>query len=216
MPHSPVLLGHRGSRSSTSVGENTVAAFDLALKHGCDGFEFDVRLTASGRAVICHDPAVGGVTIAKAQSRQLRHLPVLGDILKRYAKRAFLDIELKVSGLDSELLIALREHSPARGHVVSSFLPEVLNDLRLRSGETPLGLICERRKQLDRWPNMPVEYVIAHNSLIAQDLVKELHDAGKRVIAWTVNDAPAMLRLAEWGIDGIVSDDTALLAKTFN
>jgi glycerophosphoryl diester phosphodiesterase len=216
MPHSPVLLGHRGSRFASSVAENTVAAFDLALKHGCDGFEFDVRLTASGRAVICHDPTVRGVTVAKAQSRQLRQLPVLRDVLKRYAKRAFLDIELKVLGLDSELLIALQEHPPARGYVVSSFLPEVLNDLRLRSGETPLGLICERRKQLDRWQKLPVECVIAHSSLITQDLVKELHDAGKRLIAWTVNDAPSMLRLAEWDIDGIISDDTALLAKTFS
>ena len=41
-----------------AVPENTFASFDLALEHGCDGFEFDVRLTGCGRAVVCHDPKV--------------------------------------------------------------------------------------------------------------------------------------------------------------
>jgi len=215
MSHRPLLLGHRGARASASVAENTVASFDLALQHGCDGFEFDVRSTGSGRALICHDPEIQGVTVAQAQSHQLRELPVLQDILARYSKRAFLDIELKVPGLDSQLLLALREHPPERGYVVSSFLPEVLTDLRLRSGEITLGLICDRRKQLERWRELPVEYVIPHCSLITHDLVKELQAAEKTLIAWTVNDQPSMLRLAEWGVNGIISDDTELLVRAF-
>jgi len=216
MPYPPLLLGHRGARASASVAENTVASFDLALQHRCDGFEFDVRLTGCGRALICHDPEVKGVTVAKAGCNQLRELPILQDILARYGKRAFLDIELKVPGLDSQLLLALREHPPERGYVVSSFLPEVLTDLRLRSGEITLGLICDRPKQLQRWREMAVEYVIPHFSLITRDLVKQLQDAGKTLITWTVNDQPSMLRLAEWGVNGIVSDDTELLVRTFN
>ncbi len=43
----PLLLGHRGAKSYAP--ENTIEAFELALQHGCDGFEFDVRLTR-GRA----------------------------------------------------------------------------------------------------------------------------------------------------------------------
>jgi hypothetical protein len=30
-----------------------------------------------------------------------------------------------------------------------------------------------------------------------------------------VNDGKAMLILADWGVDGIISDDTKLLAQTF-
>jgi glycerophosphoryl diester phosphodiesterase len=214
-PH-PLLLGHRGARSSVSVNENTVASFDLALQHGCDGFELDVRLTACGRALICHDQVVQGITVAQAQCHQLPDLPIVQDILARYAKQAFLDIELKVPGLDSQLLLALQAHPPERGYVVSSFIPEVLTELRLRTGEITLGLICERQKQLERWRELPVQYVILHSSLITRDLVEELHDAGKSLIAWTVNDHPSMLRLAEWGVNGIISDDTELLVRTFD
>src|SRR6478609_1478057 len=96
----PLLLGHRGLRSrSFRVRENTIAAFDLALQHGCDGFEFDVRLTADDRAVICHGAKFAGITIAQAACKRLRALPLLDDILARYASRAFLDIELKVPGI---------------------------------------------------------------------------------------------------------------------
>jgi glycerophosphoryl diester phosphodiesterase len=34
------------------------------------------------------------------------------------------------------------------------------------------------------------------------------------VITWTVNDPQQMRRIAEMGVDGIISDDTKLLVKT--
>ena len=211
----PLLLGHRGTRSTTAVAENTIAAFDLALRLGCDGFEFDVRRTASGRAVICHDEKVQGITVAKAARGQLRSLPCLADVLALYAGRAFLDIELKVPGLESEILVALREHPPQRGYVVSSFLPEVLLELRLRSADISLGFICDRRKNLDRWRELPVEFVIPKLPLATSQLVQAVHGAGKTMLTWTVNDRQAMQRLAAWGVDGIISDDPQLLAQTF-
>ena len=58
----PLLLGHRGAKSYAP--ENTIEAFELALQHGCDGFEFDVRFTADAQAVICHDPKFNRVEIA--------------------------------------------------------------------------------------------------------------------------------------------------------
>jgi glycerophosphoryl diester phosphodiesterase len=51
--------------------------------------------------------------------------------------------------------------------------------------------------------------------LVTLRLVKEVHDAGKKLLTWTVNDRKTMLRLADWKVDGIVSDDTKLLAQTF-
>src|ERR1700704_768116 len=96
----PLLLGHRGAHVSTGTPENTCASFDLALEHGCDGFEFDVRLTACGTAVVCHDPKVGKLSIASSQARQLPQLPRLTDVIERYGGHAFLNIELKVRDLE--------------------------------------------------------------------------------------------------------------------
>jgi glycerophosphoryl diester phosphodiesterase len=211
----PLLLGHRGTRVSDTAAENTLAAFDLALQLGCDGFEFDVRRTACGRAVICHDEKANGIGIAEASCGQLQSLPCLEDVLSRYAPSAFFDIELKVPGLESDVLVALREHPPGRGYVVSSFLPEVLLELRARSGEVSLGFICDRRKNLNRWREVPVDYVIPKHTLITSQLVQAVHEAGRTMLTWTVNDKKAMQRFADWGVDGIISDDPRLLVQTF-
>ena len=215
MAYLPLLLGHRGSRASPAVPENTLASFDLSLEHGCDGFEFDVRLAACGTAVICHDPKVGKLTIASTQASRLPKLPRLTDVLQRYSQRAFLDIELKVKDLDSKVLTALSEHPPAQGYVVSSFIPDVVMDLEARSATVSIGIICETASQLSRWPKLPVDYVIAHQSLVNRELVQELHGAGIKIFVWTVNDAAAMLRFGGWEVDAIISDDTKLLVHTF-
>ncbi len=212
----PLLLGHRGLRSrSFKIRENTIAAFDLALQHGCDGFEFDVRLTRDGAAVICHGTRFAGITIAKNLAARVRILPNLENVLARYAGHAFLDIELKVSGLEPCLLAAISENPPQQGFVVSSFLPKVLIQLRNLSSSMPLGLICETHQQLGLWRDLPIQYLIAHHRLITAGLVADSHAAGKKVLAWTVNRKPSMIRLANMGVDGIVSDKTELLVATF-
>src|SRR5882757_9193282 len=100
MSNRPLLLGHRGVRGEKSIPENSLASFDLALAQGCDGFEFDVRLSADGQAVICHNAASHGCEIAASSAQQLA-LPSLDDVLGRYQAQAFLDIELKVPGLEA-------------------------------------------------------------------------------------------------------------------
>jgi glycerophosphoryl diester phosphodiesterase len=211
----PLLLGHRGARASTSVPENTPASFDLALEHGCHGFEFDVRLTGCGRFVVCHDPTVESITISQATANQLTHLPLLEDVLQRYSQRAFLDIELKVAGMESKILGLLREYRMEERYVVSSFLPEVVMELKTRSQKTQAGIICDKPGQLACWRETNADYVIPHHSLVTLKLVKEVHSAGQKLLTWTVNDRKTMLRLADWGVDGIISDDTELLVQTF-
>jgi glycerophosphoryl diester phosphodiesterase len=211
--HRPLLLGHRGARAVRSIPENTPESFDRALADGCDGFEFDVRLSADGVAVICHDPRFREADIAKARAAQVPELPRLQDILSRYGQSAFLDIELKVAGLEKITLELLRRHPPERGFVVSSFLPEVLVSLRDRDENAPLGLICETRDELRRWNGLPVEYVIPHYKLATASLVDELTGAGKKVIVWTVNDRKAVVRFRDLGVEGIISDETGLLCQ---
>lgn len=211
----PLLLGHRGSRCSRSVRENTFEAFDLALRHQCDGFEFDVRLTRDAVAVACHDAKFRRLSISRTAASRFQDLPTLEAVLERYGTRAFLDIELKVAGIEPQLLHLLGRHPTKKGLVVSSFLPGVLLELRRLDANVPLALICESRRQLRRWRELPVEYVVAHQSLASRRLTGEIHEAGKKLFVWTVNRPAAMLRFAAWGADGLITDRTDLLAKTF-
>ena len=209
----PLLLGHRGARASRQIPENTLASFELCLQHGCDGFEFDVRLSSDGQAVICHDATVGGMEIADTPSKTLP-LPVLEDVLRQFAHRAFLNIELKVAGLEPQTLAELRRHPPQKGYVVSSFLPEVLTAIHNLDPAIPLGILCESQDQLRGWRESPAEWVIPQFTLVDRELVKLVHGAGKRIMVWTVNRAERMREFAEWGADAIISDETELLIRS--
>jgi glycerophosphoryl diester phosphodiesterase len=209
----PLLLGHRGARALKSIPENTLASFDQALADGCDGFEFDVRLTEDEEAVVCHDAKVSGYDVSRTLAKQASQLPRLRDVLQRY-RDSFLDIELKVKGLERILLDLFLRHKPRHGFVVSSFQPGALKSVRALDATIPLGLICESKTQLRLWSELPVQYVIPHYDLAEPDLVRKIKGAGKKVFVWTVNDPVDMKRFAECGVDGIISDDTSLLCQT--
>jgi glycerophosphoryl diester phosphodiesterase len=205
MPTPPLLLGHRGARGQKSFAENTLAAFDFALAQGCDGFEFDVRLTADGEAVVCHDEKVRNLHVAGSTAEQLR-LPLLRDVLSRYRRTAFLDIELKVAGLEMLTADLLRGFQPQRGFVVSSFIPEVLDSLHKIDSQMPLGIVCETQRQFSRRAALPIDYVILHRRLVRRRVVAEIHAHGKKLVVWTVNLPADIRRFVRWGVNGIVSD----------
>ncbi len=213
MANRPLLLGHRGARADKGIPENTVASFDRALADGCDGFEFDVRLTADGEAVVCHDAKLGRMKVEWSTAKELTHLPRLQDLLSRY-RDSFLDIELKVKGLERITADLFLRHKPRRGFVVSSFVPGILKGVQAQDKTIPLGLICETATQLRLWTELSLAYVIPHYDLVDADLIRKIKGAGKKIIVWTVNAAADMQRFAEWGVDGIISDDTKLLCQT--
>lgn len=209
-----LLLGHRGSRTSRSVRENTFVAFDLALEHGCDGFEFDVRVSRDGVPVVCHDAKFRRLSISTTAASRLQELPSLKAVLERYSTRAFLDIELKISGMESRVLRLLSKHPPQQGFVVSSFLPSVLLELRRLDAQVSLAGICANTRQLRRWRELPIQTVIAHQSLVTRRLLDDVHRVDMQLYVWTVNRASTMARLAKWGVDGIISDKTDVLVQT--
>ncbi len=183
------------------------------MQHGCDGFEFDVRLSADGAAVICHDASISGMKIEKTDSRSLL-LPTLEDVLRQFAQRAFLDIELKVAGLERQMLAELRKHPPQKGYVVSSFLHEVLRAIHDLDRAISLGFLCETRRQLRGWRQAPAEWVIPQFKLADKELIEMVHAAGKTIMVWTVNRAERMREFAEWGAEAVISDETELLVRS--
>jgi glycerophosphoryl diester phosphodiesterase len=219
LPEPILLLGHRGARNYAP--ENTLAAFDLALAQGADGFEFDVRSTRDLQSLICHDPKFQRLVIRRSTLKQIQAAcpsvkiipPSLKAVLDRYGRSAFLNLEVKVRGMEE---LVAREVKVARleRYFISSFLPGVVRRLHALDRSLVLGALAQTIWQLRRWRRLPVQYVVPHYSLLSRRLVEKLHDAGKIVVTWTVNDPRKMLRAAALGVDGIISDDPKLLVET--
>jgi glycerophosphoryl diester phosphodiesterase len=219
LPAKLLLLGHRGAR--IYAPENTVAAFDLALDHGAAGFEFDVRCTRTKQSIICHDGKINRIVVRKRTLEQIQAScslegkpPCLEDVLERYSRTAFLNIEVKVRGMEQVVVEAMKRFPPQRGYFISSFLPSVVRKLHALDKSLVLGAISKSYWHLRRWKALPVTYVVPHYGLLTHKLIDELHAAGKTVVTWTVNDPRKMRNAVAMGVDGIISDDTKLLMET--
>jgi glycerophosphoryl diester phosphodiesterase len=64
----PIAFAHRGARAHAP--ENTIEAFQLALRLGANGLESDVWVTSDGEVVLDHD----GTVRTKARKRQISEL----------------------------------------------------------------------------------------------------------------------------------------------
>jgi glycerophosphoryl diester phosphodiesterase len=106
----PLLFGHRGARLQ-QFRENSMSAFRHALASGCDGFEFDVRISGDRRLVCVHDANIGDISVAGASYEALcsascrvnasdEDIAGVDEVLREFATSAFLDIELKAPSFD--------------------------------------------------------------------------------------------------------------------
>ncbi len=109
----PWVIAHRGA--SLDCPENTLAAFDEALRQGSDGIELDLQLSRDGVPVVYHDKTLGlaghgrervaQVDFAKLAQLDVgawldprfrgQHIPALDEVLERYAGRTRLLLEIK-------------------------------------------------------------------------------------------------------------------------
>jgi glycerophosphoryl diester phosphodiesterase len=199
--------------------ENTLACFEYALAQGCDGFEFDVRVSRDERLVLCHNASLRGLKIDVCSFEMLcsicdERVACLEDVLSAFGDRAYLDIEVKVAGSEELTLEALRRAKPRR-YLVSSFLPEVLLRLHQLDPSLPLGYICDGSEYVRAWRELPIQVFLPQQKLVTEQLVREAHRRELQIFTWTVNREQDMTRLAAWGVDGLISDHPDLLCRTF-
>src|SRR6478672_9963599 len=69
--HKLVVIAHRGSH--LKVPENTLAAYENAIKEGADYVEVDLRTTKDGYLIIMHDESITRMTGIKGQIKDLNY-----------------------------------------------------------------------------------------------------------------------------------------------
>jgi glycerophosphoryl diester phosphodiesterase len=110
----PLNIGHRGA--SGEAPENTLAAFELALRQGAEGVELDVRLSADGVPVVIHDARLERTTSGKGWVREhrasaLRRLDAGSWFNRRFPSRA----RQRYAGTKIPLLSEVLAWARARG-----------------------------------------------------------------------------------------------------
>jgi glycerophosphoryl diester phosphodiesterase len=149
----------------------------------------------------------------RARRREAIELCQLEDVLTRYAAVGWIDVELKVRGTEAQVVELLRRYPRQNGFVVSSFRRAVLLELHRIDPGLPLGFIFDRMPREKTWRELPIQFVKPSARLVTQARVRQFHEAGMKVLTWTVNRAAALRRLSEAGVDGVIGDDPAMLAE---
>ncbi|MGC9525952.1 MAG: glycerophosphodiester phosphodiesterase [Limnospira sp.] len=96
------MIAHRGF--SAVAPENTLVAFEAAVRRGANSIEFDVQITADGIPVIFHDPTLDRITgtpgtVREKTLAELQQLDAGAWFAERYAGATIPTLEETLAGL---------------------------------------------------------------------------------------------------------------------
>lgn len=171
-------------------------------------------------------------------------LPTLDEalaFLSGRAPQAGLHVDLKRRGYEEALVEALRRHGVLERTVVSSFYTDSLRAVGALEPGLPLGLSYpeDRHGVSRRRPLAPVVWsallamrrvlprrigawleragasaAMLHYLVVSRAVVERCHARGAAVFAWTVDEPRLLERLAEAGVDGVISNDPRIFGDT--
>lgn len=233
----PIILAHRGD--SAHAPENTLPAFSQAIQEGVDGIELDVKLTADGHVVVIHDSDVERTTDGKGRVAALTldavrkldagswfdpkfsgtKIPLLDEAFETIGRDKLINIELKnystpFNGLALKVCEVIKRHNNGSQIILSSFFAFNLNIAAKILPNVSRGLLAMRGTP-GLWARSfgfmfgDFQALHPHVSSVSRQQVARAHRVHRRVHVWTVNDPEEVIRLTDWGVDGIITDDPA-------
>jgi len=230
-----VAMAHRGGAMlPQNLGrENTLVAFDNAVRLGYRYLETDVCTTADGQLITFHDDRLDRVTdgsglISERTLQQLRtcrvgggdQIPTLDEVLDSFPTARF-NIDIKTERAIAPLIDTLRLHDAESRVCVGSFGVRWLRQFRAATGgriATSASFIgtwwSSRVPLLGGWTSpadafqVPIRHRIGGHEMtvLTPRLIAAAHRSHQQVHVWTVNDATMMHELIDMGVDGLITD----------
>ena len=234
MSKQPLIFAHRGAREDAP--ENTLPAFDLALAMKADGIELDVQCSKDGQLMVIHDFTLDKTTSGTGRVRAFTagelfeldagshfstefadtRIPTLAEVFDLVGNRGQVNVELKTDdpqgGNEVEPVIELIQQRKCYDQViVSSFNPVALIKMRYLDPAIKLGLLYfaplpDYLKRAWLSPIIAPEALHPYFSLIDSKYMAWARTQDYAVNTWTVNDLDEAQRLADLGVDVIMTD----------
>ena len=234
-----LAFAHRGgARHPELTGlENTLVAFEHAVRLGYSYLETDVHATRDGVLLAFHDDVLDRVTssvgsIVESAYVDLRTvliggrepIPRMADLLEQFPTSRF-NIDVK-SDAATALLVDLVESTGSHDRVcVGAFSERRLRDFRravsrpVATSYGPVGVGLSRyaprrvaRRALgSRGVALQVPARTRGMQIVTPAFVQRAHAAGRPVHVWTVDTPAEMGALLDLGVDGLFTDRTDVL-----
>jgi glycerophosphoryl diester phosphodiesterase len=216
MKKHPLIIAHRGF--SGRYPENTLAAVRAALDLGVDFVEIDVHETRDGEVIVFHDYRLNRICGARGRVRdktlaEIKRLnpevPTLTEVLRSCRGRARVLVEIKGSN-PRKVAVLIEKCSMEREVIVFSLsLPRLKAFAEAAPRITCFGLIARNLRlslrALRSTPNVS-GLGLSRRLVRSRAVVERVHRKGWKLFVWTVNRESEMRRLAEWGVDGLITN----------
>lgn len=237
----PIIFAHRGA--SVSAPENTMSAFELAVKLGAKAIELDTMLSGDGIPVVIHDQMLERTTNGHGQVVDYKYselaqldagswfsdaykgekIPVLSRILEYFSGRILINIELKnyhapYDKLTETVMQVIAQNNLWDSVLFSSFLPRNIRLIRKRKPDAKVALLCPAG--LGGWvfrssiyKKLSPEIIHPAKEDVNREYLQHEHHRGRRVHVWTVNDKTRAEELFLDNVDGIITDDPVTMLE---
>lgn len=232
-PHAmrqPRVVAHKGY--SARAPENTLASVRLAVAHRVDMVEIDVHATRDGVPVVLHDKTLDRTTtgagpVCDWPFDRLRgevcikdvpgeRVPTLAEVLDITLGRAALAIEVKAPEATDAVLELVRQLDAAPQVAIWSFHSAVVRRTLDEAPEIDCAFLHDgtrngSRLSVDAFVDEAAAMGAPGVSFFPEDIepasVRRTHELGLRVFTGTVNTPDEGLRVANAGVDGVVTDE---------
>jgi glycerophosphoryl diester phosphodiesterase len=219
----PITIAHRGE----PVGhvENTLDAFAAALGLGADWVELDLRRTRDGEIVVLHDQTLGRLWGVDASVGDLDWVEVAGigqgDVRIPSLRQVLEAVRapIMVDFTRREVVEGALERVAAAGALERSLFVTgnvpALRQLRSLSGEARIGLTWTdgETPPLALLEELRAEYWNPWFGMLTEAGAAAVHEAGRLVSCWTVDEVADMERVDAWGADAVVSNQVRALVQ---
>lgn len=233
--HETKVMAHRGA--STEAPENTMAAFQKAIDDMADYIELDVQLTNNGEVIVMHDSNAYRTTgvdanIVNMTYKEVKTLdagswfsdeyvgenvPSLKEVLELTQGKIKLNIELKPAdngtALAKNTVRLIEKYNMVNDCVITSFSESVLKAVKTYNQEIKVGYILSAAYG-DFYDMKNVDFFSVNAAFLSKRTIDAIHNSGKRVYAWTVNNKESIKNLTNKGVDGIITDNPVLARET--
>ena len=234
----PLVIAHRGA--SAYEPENTLRAFDLAIRQGAQMIELDLHVTCDNHVVVIHDPTLNHTTnlagrvdtltlaeVRRADAGKGERIPTLDETLDLTLGKVRLYLEIKDPRAAAQTLRIIRERRCQAQVMLASFDIELMRELGEEVRDTELGLILGNAtfRPVVRWreafPWLALKRV-KHQVLCMQVelcysyLAARARANGKKLYVWTADKEKQYARMTSIGVDGIVTNTPDRLISYLN
>ena len=224
----PILFAHRGAKGHAR--ENTLEAFELALKLGATGLESDVWLTSDGIAVLDHDGFVKRGIRKRPISDMPRselpeHIPTLDDLLTTCGDEYHLSLDLKDPTSAGAIVDVIRSGAPEMLSRVWLCEADLERSIVLREQFPDVRILqTTRLERIKEGPERRAEFLSRHRvdgiNLHRTDwnggLAVLFHRFGLMAFGWDMQHEHELRPALRMGLDAVYSDwvDTMIDAAT--